>query len=202
MVSHDVDLVDKTVTYEGFFRVIRYLFRHRLFGGGLSEVLSREVLDRGAVVGVLPVDVKRDQVVLVEQFRSGAFAAGWDPWLLECVAGMVEAGEAPEDVARRESLEESGCTLGRLRLVARYLSSPGGTNETMTLFCGEVDASTAAGVHGLASEGEDIRVHVYTVAQAIELLEQGKVSNAKTVVALQWLALHYDALKAEWTVGN
>lgn len=197
--KRDVELVGRTTTHQGYFRVERYLLRHRLFAGGVSPVLSRELFDRGQVVAVLPVDVVRDEVVLIEQFRPGAYAVGWDPWLVECVAGIVEEGESPEDVARRESHEECGCELGRLHLVMRYLSSPGATTETVSLFCAEVDASKACGLHGVAAEGEDIRVHVVGVARALRMLDEGALRNSKTIIALQWLALHYGSLKAMWT---
>jgi len=198
MDARHVELVEKTTPYRGHFQVDRYRLRHRLFAGGMSRVLTRELFERGQVVAVLPVDVVRDQVVLIEQFRAGAYAVGWDPWLVECVAGVVEEGERPEQVAARESIEECGCELTRLHLVMRYLSSPGGTTETVSLFCGEVDASGATGVHGLAAEGEDIRVHAVSVADALRWLGEGRICNAKTIIVLQWLALHYQELKAKW----
>lgn len=196
--GREVRVVDSETVYDGYFRVDRYLLQHSLHGGGLGQVVSREVFERGHVVGLLPVDLRNDQVVLIEQFRPGALAAGWEAWLWECVAGVIEPGEQPDEVARRECSEETGLTVGRLELVARYLNSPGACSETMHLFVGEVDAGAAGGVFGLADEGEDILVKAMSVTDALNELEAGRIVNSKTVIALQWLALHHDDLRSRW----
>lgn len=193
-----VDLIEKRTVFDGYFRIDRFRIRHSLHNGGMSEPLDREVFERGHVAAVLPVDPVRDEVVLIEQFRIGPFAAGWHPWLLEGVAGIIEDGESPEEVARRETLEEAGCEVTDLVPMMRYLSSPGACTETVELFCGRVDAGRAGGVHGLDEEGEDIRVVVYSLEAALALLEAGKIVNGKTIIALQWLALNYDRLKDRW----
>ena len=90
----------------------------------------------------------------------------FSPWLLECVAGIIEEGESPEDVARRETVEEAGCEILDLFPVCHYLASPGGSSESIFVFCARVDASTAGGVFGLAEEHEDIRVRAIAAAQA------------------------------------
>ena len=95
MARDDVEIIDSEVVYDGHFRLDRYRLRHRQFAGGMGRVLTREVLERGRVAAVLPVDPVRDRVVLIEQFRPGAWAAQWEPWLLECVAGVIESGETP-----------------------------------------------------------------------------------------------------------
>ena len=193
-----VEVIDKRTVFEGHFRIERYHLRHTLHAGGMSETLSRELFERGQVAAVLPVDPVRDEVILIEQFRIGPYAVGWDPWLLEGVAGIIEDEESPEDVARRETLEEAGCEIIDLVPVMRYISSPGACSETVALYCGRVDTSAAGGVHGLADEGEDIKVMVYPVAKAIGLLDSGRIVNAKTIIALQWLALNYTDLKRRW----
>ena len=193
-----VEVIDKRTVFEGHYRIERYHLRHTLHAGGMSETLSRELFERGQVAAVLPVDPVRDEVILIEQFRIGPYAVGWDPWLLEGVAGIIEDGESPEDVARRETLEEAGCEIIDLVPVMRYISSPGACSETVALYCGRVDTSGAGGVHGLADEGEDIKVMVYPVAKAIGLLDSGRIVNAKTIIALQWLALNYTDLKRRW----
>lgn len=193
-----VDLIEKRTVFDGYFRIDRFRIRHSLHNGGMSEPLDREVFERGHVAAVLPVDPVRDEVVLIEQFRIGPYAAGWHPWLLEGVAGIIGDGETAEDVARREAMEEAGCEITDLVPVIRYLSSPGACTETVDLFCGRVDAGRAGGVHGLDEEGEDIRVVVYSLEAALALLEAGKIVNGKTIIALQWLALNYDRLKDRW----
>ncbi|MDX1512875.1 MAG: NUDIX domain-containing protein [Gammaproteobacteria bacterium] len=196
--ERQVDLIEKTTVFDGYFQIDRFKLRHSLHEGGMSAPLVREVFERGRVAAVLPVDPTRDEVVLIEQFRIGPYAVGWDPWILEGVAGIIEEGESAEDVARRECIEEAGCEITDLVPIMRYLSTPGACTETVDLYCGRVDSSAAGGVHGLDEEGEDIRVRVYTVPEALDLLEQSRIVNGKTIIALQWLALHYPRLKDRW----
>ncbi len=181
--------------YQGYLQVLRYRLRHRLFNGGYSEIIVREVVERGQVVAVLPIDIERDRVILLEQFRPGAYAAGWHPWLLECVAGIIDANESAEQAAYRETQEETGCTVKQLALIGRFITSPGACSETVTLYCGQVDADIDDSIHGLATENEDILVRSIAIEQALAWLANARIVNAKTIIALQWLALHYDALK-------
>ncbi|AEY02865.1 ADP-ribose pyrophosphatase [Oceanimonas sp. GK1] len=189
----DMQIVAEETGYQGFFRLLKVRLRHRLFAGGWSPTLTRELFDRGHAAAVLPYDPVRDEVVLVEQFRVGAIHHHDSPWLLEIVAGIVEPGESEEAVVRREAEEEAGLTLGRLTRALGYFSSPGGCSERITVFVGEVDASQAATHAGLADEGEDIRVHRLPREQAMQWLEDGRIDNAASVIALQWLALKREA---------
>lgn len=193
-----VDLIERETSYQGYFRIDRYVLRHRLFAGGMSEPLTREVFERGHAVAVLPYDPERDAVVLVEQFRIGAYAAGRAPWLIEIVAGIIDEGETPTDVAHRELREEAGLTADHVEPIGEAMLSPGGTSETVTLYCARVDARTADGIHGLADEHEDIRVISMQVADALVALERGDIVSAPAVIALQWLALHRESLRERW----
>ncbi|MBU2224704.1 MAG: ADP-ribose diphosphatase [Gammaproteobacteria bacterium] len=198
----DVEILDKRTVFQGFFRINQYQMRHRLFAGGWSEVVTREMFERGHAVVVLPYDVNLDQLVLVEQIRLGAKVGAEDhrqsPWLLEAVAGMFGPDEDCEQVARREAEEEAGLTLGRLQPMLSYLSSPGGTTERIHLFLGELVAPVQTGIFGLPEEHEDIRVHLLSRSDAMQLLADGKIDNAATVIALQWLALHHAKICAAW----
>lgn len=198
MNAEQVEILDHEVVFRGFLRVERYRLKHRRFDGGWTPGLEREVLERGHVGAVLPVDPIRDQMVLIEQFRPGALAAGLGPWLLECVAGVIEPGEDAQALAVREAREEAGCEILELERIGTFLTSPGACSETVELFCGRVDSTGLGGVHGLADEGEDIRVHIHPVSAAGGLLAGGHVLNAKTVIALQWLQLHYPDLRSRW----
>src|SRR6516164_3959095 len=128
-MNQDIELLEKTEAYKGYFRIVRYRLRHRLFAGGWSGEVRREVFERGHAVGVLPYDPAADAVVLIEQFRIGAFVAHMDPWLTEVVAGIIEEGESPEAVARRETREEAGIEIQGLLPMCRYIVSPGGSSE-------------------------------------------------------------------------
>ncbi|MGL3100192.1 ADP-ribose diphosphatase [Enterobacter asburiae] len=196
--KNDVEIIARETLYSGFFSMDLYRFRHRLFNGEMSGEIRREIFERGHAAVLLPFDPVRDEVVLVEQIRIAAYDVSESPWLLEMVAGMIEEGESVEDVARREALEETGLVVGRTKPVLSYLASPGGTSERLSIMVGEVDATTAEGIHGLADENEDIRVHVVSREQAYQWVEEGKIDNAASVIALQWLQLHYQTLRNEW----
>ena len=196
--KNDVEIIARETLYSGFFSMDLYRFRHRLFNGEMSGEIRREIFERGHAAVLLPFDPVRDEVVLVEQIRIAAYDVSESPWLLEMVAGMIEEGETVEDVARREALEEAGLVVGRTKPMLSYLASPGGTSERLSIMVGEVDATTAEGIHGLADENEDIRVHVVSREQAYQWVEEGKIDNAASVIALQWLQLHYQTLRNEW----
>jgi len=192
------EIIHKAIPYRGFFRMEVYRLRHELFAGGWSPVIERECLERGHAVALLPYDPDRDQVVLVEQFRIGALEPFQGPWLLEIVAGIIGPGEARAEVARRETQEEAGCRVQDLAPICQYYVSPGGTSETITLYCGRVDASQAGGLHGLDAEHEDIRVHVASREEALAMLQAGRINSAAPIIALQWLALNYQELQRRW----
>jgi len=190
-----IDVRERSTVYDGFFRMDRYVLRHERFEGGWSEPLVREVLERGHAVAVLLHDPALDSVVMVEQFRIGGIHDGRGAWMLELVAGIVEPGEGPGEVAVRESLEEAGCAVGALERVAEYALSPGGSTERVALYYAPIDAAGAGGVHGLAEEGEDILVHVVPVDEALAMVGDGRIASATPVIALQWLALNRDRLR-------
>ena len=198
MDENRVELVEKKVAYSGYFRIDRYRLRYSLYEGGMGPEVVREIFDRGQVAALLMVDPDRDAVVLIEQFRPGPFAAGDPPWLIETVAGVIEGDESAEEMARREAVEEADCEVMDMFPVMRFFTSPGATTESVTLFCGRVDSSNAGGVHGLDDEGEDIRVMVVSVDEARSLLKEGRIVNAKTIIALQWLLANYESVKQRW----
>ena len=172
--------------------------RHALFRGGESEAFTRELFLRGDATCVLPYDPVLDKVVLLEQFRPGALGRDQSPWLLELVAGMNEPGETPEDVAQREAGEEAGLSFSKLEKICSYLVSPGGTNEMVYLYCGQVSAAGAGGLYGLPEENEDIRAHVFTADEALAMVHNGVINNAAAIMSLQWLQLHRERLRKEW----
>ena len=196
----DVTIHQKKSCYQGFFKMDEYQLSHRLFKGGESQILSREVFERGHAVVLIPYDAKNDRVVLLEQFRVGAIGHGDTPWLLEFVAGMFGQNESPIDVAIREAKEEADLTLNEKQIdkVLEYFSSPGGMSEVMHLYVANVDSENVSGVHGLECEGEDILLHVMPRTVAFSLLENGKITNAATIIGLQWLQSNFQKLQHKW----
>lgn len=109
--SQDVEIISKETLFKGFFKMVKYRFKHRLFAGGWSDVVEREMFERGHAAAMLPYDPIKDQVVIIEQIRVGALEHD-HPWQLEIVAGMIDRDESVEDVIRREAHEEAGLRWG------------------------------------------------------------------------------------------
>lgn len=194
-----VRILARETCFRGFYRLDRLQLRHRQFSGAMGPALSRELFVRHDAVCVLPYDPQRDCVVLVEQFRVGALDKAANPWLLELVAGLIDSDEAPEQVARREAREEAGLELVALWPITTYFPSPGGSDELVHLYVGRCDSAGAGGVHGLAEEGEDIRVHVWPLEDALQAVRNGRINNAASIIALQWLALNRAEVRGLWT---
>ncbi|MCL7824364.1 ADP-ribose diphosphatase [Pasteurella multocida] len=194
--QQDIDILKEETLYQGFFQLKKIQFKHKLFAGGYSGVVTRELLVKGAASAVIAYDPIKDAVVLVEQVRIGAYQpdSAQSPWLLELIAGMVEEGEKPEEVALRESEEEAGVQVQDLQHCLSVWDSPGGVFERIHLFVGKVDSTTAKGLHGLSEENEDIRVHVVSREQAYQWGNEGKIDNSIAVLGLQWLQLNYKTL--------
>jgi ADP-ribose pyrophosphatase len=194
-----VVLQEKTTPYQGFFQVDQYKLKHQKHEGGWSPVIVRELFERGHTVVVLPYDPGRNCVVLVEQFRIGAYASGGEPWLAEPIAGIINFGEKAEEVAYREALEEANCKMTELINIGEFVMSPGGSSETTTMFCGRVDSRGIGGIHGLAHEGEDILARVVPLEKALKDLAVGLTVSAYAAIPLLWLQFNKASLQAQWT---
>ena len=193
--KQDVKIAPIKALYKGFFNINLYQLKHALFAGGQSATISREILERGDAVAVLPYDPITDNLLLIEQIRIGAIKSKQSPWLLECIAGMTDDSTDYEAVVRREALEEAGLELQELEFMLSYLSSPGGTTERLYLYLAPTDLSLLqSGIYGLATEGEDIKTHIISFNEAMARLASGEIDNAATVISLQWLALNRERI--------
>lgn len=196
--AREVEIVQSRDAYRGFFRFEVADLRHRRFDGGMSPVITREILHIPEAAAVLPYDPATDSVVLIEQFRAGCMRHPTGPWLYEVVAGLVGPGECALETARRELVEEAGLEARRIEKIATYVPSPGAVTERSTVFIAEVDASHAGGVHGLEHEAEDIRSFVLPLQTAFDWLESGRILAVNAIVPLRWLQVHHAALRRRW----
>lgn len=200
--TNDYQIDAKETVFQGFFRVVKLYLRHRRFEGGWSEPIQRELFQRGNAVGVLLYDPVNHLVGLVEQFRVGALNEPAGPWQFEIVAGMIESGETPEQVAVRELHEEAGIEVEKLLPICDYLVSAGGTDEKMYVFCGLCDLRDKGGRFGMASEAEDILFRVWHYDEVIQAHQAGALNSAAATVALLWLQLNYQRLQGQSQKGK
>ena len=189
--------------WSGRFPLQVVKFRQRRFDGAISGVRTWELWRRGRAAAMLPYDPWADAVVLLEQFRLPALAAGIDPVLVEVPAGLCDAAETPEETMSRELREEIGLDADRAERIGDFMLTPGGADELVTMTVGRVRAPAAdehglAGYAGLPEENEDIRIRVWPAQRAIAAALAGSLPNVVTSVALLWLAAKRDGLRARW----
>ena len=201
-----VKILDQVVDYsfKNLFRVIRAKLRFQRFDGRMSGEMTRINFERGDSVGVLLYDPDEDMVVLVRQFRYPVYASiepeirkgggAEQAWLLELVAGIIDPGHSAIEIASKELLEEAGYLIrGDLQPIATIYPSPGGSSERIYLFLNLVvqqDRVNEGG--GLPSLGEDIQVERLTFQEAMRMIEQGEISDAKSVCGLLATARRID----------
>jgi ADP-ribose pyrophosphatase len=202
--SHpDVTIESEQRVWSGQFPLDVVRFRHRRFDGATSGLRTCELWRRGRVAALLPYDPVADLVVMIEQFRFPALAAGIEPVLVELPAGMCEDGESPEATIQREMVEEMNLQANRLERIGSFMLTAGGADEICALYAGRVTAPTAdadgvVGHGGEASEHEDIRIRVWSADKAIADAMAGKMTNLITSASLFWLASQRDRLRREW----
>ena len=194
--SMKYSLIKQHRLYDGFYKLDQCVIKHERFDGGTMQI-TRELVVRYDAACVLLFDPKRDELVLIRQFRVGAIGVQ-PPWLLEIVAGLVDTDETPEQVAIREAKEEANLQVQQIHKIAEYQPSPGGSSENIHLYVAQVDASNAGGVYGLACEHEDIKVEVVAKNQFYQWLQTAKIHNAAALIAGQWLMLNESWLKQQW----
>lgn len=197
-----VEITSEETVYDGFFKMKALRLRHKLFAGGWSGEIKRELYLRDNAVGALLYDPENDLVGLVEQFRVGALDEDRGPWCLEVVAGIIDSDESAEQVAVREIREEANLVVDRVEYICHYLSSPGGSNEKLHLYCGYCDLRQAGGIHGLDSEDEDIKIHILDANDVFETLYQGRFANAATLICLQWLQVRRLTLRKDCDISH
>ncbi|WP_143025718.1 NUDIX domain-containing protein [Paracoccus isoporae] len=185
-----VELLARREAYARYFSVEEISLRHRRYDGGWSPVLDREVFRSADAALLLPYDPGTDLVMVISQFRIGPLARGQAQcWMLEPIAGRIDAGERPEDAARREAQEEAGIEIGRIHALPPHYPTPGANSEFFYPFVGLADLSSqrAGAGFGLAEEGEDIATHILPRAELLRLVMAGQIQCGPLIAMAFWL---------------
>ena len=199
--NETAELVDHDVAFQGYFPASAAIPSATASTRAARAPSSAARCSSAArPAAVLPYDPRRDEVVLIRQFRAGAYVAGRHPWTWEIVAGIIEDGEIGRGPGpargRRGSRPRGRRAASPIHDVMLDARAP--ARKPAQIFLGRVDTTNAGGVFGLASEGEDILVKVLPFAEAYAMLERNEIDNAIGVIALQWLALHRDEVRKRW----
>jgi nudix-type nucleoside diphosphatase (YffH/AdpP family) len=192
-----VEISERRRLYANYFALDEYDLQHTRFSADMSAQVTRAVFMAADAALVLPYDPKRDVVLVVEQFRVGPLGRG-DPttWQYEPIAGRLEAGETPQQAARREAIEEANLHLGDLLPVAEVYSSPGTSSEFHYIFVGLADLEeNVAGLGGEDGEHEDIRSHILSFDALMEMCDNLEAANAPLALVAYWLARHRDRIR-------
>jgi ADP-ribose pyrophosphatase len=188
-LAFEVSLSQPELLGQGFRTYERY--RYTLPGDDPAlGVRTHDLIRFGRIVAVLPVDLTRDEVVLIRQFRLPVHLANGNGDLVEIVAGHVEAGEKLIEAARRECIEEIGVAPTGLTELFTFLPTPGASDEQITLFLGIVDAGRVPAAAGAAAEREQTLPLRVPIDAALAALSGDTMHNGLLLMALHWLALN------------
>lgn len=189
-----VEIEKKKTIFDDVFKMEEAYLRYEKFNGEMSDVVRRISLERGDSVAVVIRNLNTDKIILINQFRYPSYGSG-NGWIIETIAGIVDAGESPEEAARREVREETGLTVSRLEHISTFYTTPGGSSERIFLFYSEVSGESAkySGRGGLLSEGEDIQALEFSLDEALGKVRAGEIVDAKTIIGIYWL------VNRQWT---
>ena len=184
-------IIDKKNLYDGFFKMNEVTLKYRKYDGNWSNNIKRELFGGAQVAAVLPYDPMSKEIILIQQFRTGTISKNIDHYLDEIVAGIIDEGESPEIAAKRECLEETGCEVKKLIPIQGYFPAPGSSESFYHLFLGEIKSFKGSKIQGLENENEDIFVKCFKINEVRKKMEDGKILNGLTLIALQWFFLNF-----------
>ena len=184
-------IINKKNIHNGFFKMNEITLKYKKYDGSWSNEVKREIFGGAEVSAVLPYDPKNKRIVLIQQFRPGTILRNTKHYLDEIVAGIVDKNENPENAAKRECFEETGCKIKKIIPIQGYFPAPGSSQSFYHLFIGEVDSPNNIYIKGLETENEDILVKSYGYEEVKKKLKNGEILNGLTLVALQWFFLNF-----------
>lgn len=190
-MSTKCNIIKKKKIHDGFFKLHELTFTHQKHNGKWSPEIKREIFSGAHVATVIPYDPINKKILLLEQFRSGLLHRKDDPVIIEIVAGIIDEGELPEDAAQRECIEETGCSVKKLKKILSYYPAPGSSESFYHLFLAEVESFEGERIVGQKDENEDILVGSYGIDEVRNLMKRKKIINGLTLIALQWFFLEY-----------
>ena len=183
-------IINKKNIHSGFFKMNEITLKYKKFDGKWSNEIKRELFGGAQVSAILPYDPIKKEIVLIQQFRPGTISKDFNNYLFEIVAGIIDTDEEPQETAKRECLEETGCEVKKILPVQGYFPAPGSSESFYHLFFGEIDAFEGERIMGLKTENEDILVKSYKIPEVKEKLYKGQILNGITLIALQWFFLN------------
>ena len=189
-MSSKFKIVSKKNLYDGFFKMSEIVLKYKKYDGTWTNSISRELFGGVQVSAVLPYDPLKKEIILIQQFRPGTISKNLDNYLIEIVAGIIDEGENPEDAAKRECFEETGCVIKKLIPIQGYFPAPGSSESFYHLFLGETETFSGTRIMGLENENEDIKVQSFKSSKVREIMQKGKILNGLTLIALQWFFLN------------
>ena len=191
-MSPKFKILDKKNIHDGFFKMNEVTLKYKKYNGDWSNEIKRELFGGAQVSAVLPYDPINKKIVLIQQFRPGTISRDNQNYLDEIVAGIIDSGETPEDAAKRECLEETGCEISNLASIQGYFPAPGSSESFYNLFLGEVIAPDKEIIRGLENENEDILVKSYSFDEVKTKMNNKQILNGLTLIALQWFFLNIE----------
>ena len=189
-MSPKFKILDKKNIHDGFFKMNEVTLKYKKYDGSWSNEIKRELFGGAQVSAVLPYDPENKKIILIQQFRPGTINRNCENYLDEIVAGIIDPGETPEDAAKREVFEETGCEIKHLRSIQGYFPAPGSSESFYNLFLGEVIAPKEEIIRGLDNENEDILVRSYSFDEVKIKMENNEILNGLALIALQWFFLN------------
>jgi ADP-ribose pyrophosphatase len=184
-------IINKKNLYSGFFSLNKYEFTHKKHNGEWTSNVYREIFSGAHVSTLLPYDPIKKEIILIQQFRAGVLSRYDEDYLLEIVAGIIDVGEKPEETAKRECFEETGCEVKKIHPIQSYFPAPGSSESYYHLYLGEIQTFDGERIRGLEKENEDILVKSFKIDEVRQMLKEKKIINGLTLVALQWFFLEY-----------
>lgn len=190
-VSERMRILEETVLSDDWAVLTKYRLSWQR-ADGTEQELIRQAYDRGNGAVILPYDPKRRRVLLTRQFRLPAYLNGDDGVLVEAAAGLLDEVD-PETRIREEAEEELGLRLRDVRQILDVFMSPGSVTERLFFFVAHYEASDRVSAGGgVEAEGEEIEVLELSLDEALAWIADGRIRDAKTIILLQYLALHGD----------